>query len=273
MADVVKELETVTSVDGTEIGYWKAGEGPPLVMVHSSIADHTRWDALLAHLVPSVTVHAMDRRGRGASGDSPEYAIEREYEDVAAVVDSVAATADSPVAVYAHSYGGLCAFGAATLTANVEKLMLYEGWPPVDPTPFAPDPGFLEQVETLLEEGARDRATETVLRVAAGMSDEEIEAYRAEPSWDARVDAIHTYPREELAFAETPFDERDARAIDVPTLLLTGSESPDIWQVETVAAALQNARIAVLSGQGHGADVVAPELVAEKLLGFLDVAG
>lgn len=69
----------------------------------------------------------MDRRGRGASGDGPVYHLGREFEDVAAVVDAVAAAAGSAVNVLGHSFGGLCAFGGATLTANVRRLVLYEG--------------------------------------------------------------------------------------------------------------------------------------------------
>lgn len=65
-----------TSRDGTEIAYWTSGSGPPLVLVHGAPADHTRWRPLLPFLEPHATVHAMDRRGRGASGDGREYRLE-----------------------------------------------------------------------------------------------------------------------------------------------------------------------------------------------------
>jgi pimeloyl-ACP methyl ester carboxylesterase len=95
---------------------------------------------LLPYLEPYLTVHALDRRGRGATGDAPEYRLEREYQDVAAVVDTVAAAAGQPVSVYGHSHGGIVAFGAAAMTTNVRKLVLYEGWPVPDPlfTPSRP---------------------------------------------------------------------------------------------------------------------------------------
>ena len=83
---------SVTSHDHTEIAYWTSGDGPPVVLVHGTPADHTRWRPLLPYLERHVTVHAIDRRGRGASGDAPEYSLQREYEDVAAVVDAVAAS-------------------------------------------------------------------------------------------------------------------------------------------------------------------------------------
>ena len=112
------------SRDDTAIAYWTTGEGPPLVLVHGAVADHRRWRPLLPYLEPHATVHALDRRGRGASGDAPGYELAREFEDVAAVVDAVAAASGSPVDVYGHSFGGLCAYGAATLTAMVGRLVL-----------------------------------------------------------------------------------------------------------------------------------------------------
>src|SRR5262245_8875108 len=90
----------VVSRDGTEIGYWTSGEGPPLVLVHGSMCDHTAFDPLVAELRHSMTTFSVDRRGFGASGDGPGYAIEREFEDVAAVVEDVAARAGGPVALW-----------------------------------------------------------------------------------------------------------------------------------------------------------------------------
>jgi pimeloyl-ACP methyl ester carboxylesterase len=263
-------MTRTVSRDGTEIATFTSGEGPPLLLVHGGGGDHTRWDALRPYLEPHFTVHAMDRRGRGASGDYPDYRIEREYEDVAAVVDAVAEDFGSAVAVYGHSYGGLSAFGGATLTSNIGRLVLYEGWPPVNPAAFAPPPGFIERTEALLAESKREAVIETVSREIVKMTEEEVAAYRAHPSWPARVAAAHTFPREVRTFIETPFDAEQAAQIAAPTLLLIGSESPD-WrpEVETVAAALPDARIAVLAGQTHTADIVAPELVAEQVLAFL----
>ena len=261
---------TVRSADGTEIAWFTTGVGPALVMVHGGGGDHTRWGPLLPRLEPHVTVHTIDRRGRGASGDHPDYRLEREYEDVAAVIDAVAAASGGPVGVYGHSYGGICAFGAAELTTNIERLALYEGWPPVHPEAFAPPPGCLERVETLLADGHRDAALETVLREVAKITDDEIQQYREQPSWDARLEAVESLPREEHAFATHPFDAEVASRITVPTLLLTGTRSPD-WYPEapTVAAALPHARLVELSEQGHAADIVASELIASHLLAFL----
>ena len=89
---------TARSGDGTEIACWRSGTGPALVLVHGSTVDHTAWDGVRPELEPSFTVYAMDRRGRGGSGDAPTFAVEREVEDVAAVVDSI----DGAVHVMGH---------------------------------------------------------------------------------------------------------------------------------------------------------------------------
>ena len=87
MAARTKEPEKAVSEDGTSIAAWRSGEGPPLVLVHGAAADHSRWSPVLPALEAHFTVVAIDRRGRGQSGDGDEYAIEREYEEVAAVVE------------------------------------------------------------------------------------------------------------------------------------------------------------------------------------------
>jgi pimeloyl-ACP methyl ester carboxylesterase len=261
----------VASRDGTEIGYWTSGEGPPLVLVHGAVGDHTRWRPLLPYLEPHATVHAMDRRGRGASGDAPVYDLAREFEDVAAVVDAVAEASGSAVDLYGHSYGGLCAFGAATLTANLRRLVLYEGWPPVRPEAYALPAGVDRRLRALLAEGDREAVVETVLREVVRMPEVEIAALRAQPSWPARVAAAHTIVRELRAVPELPFDPGQAARITVPTLLLAGSDSgdPSVAEIEDVAAALPDARIEVMEGQQHVADALAPELVAGHLVAFL----
>ncbi len=261
----------VVSRDGTEIAYWTSGEGPPLVLVHGAPADHTRWRPLLPYLEPHATIHAMDRRGRGASGDGPDYCLEREFEDVAAVVDAVAGASGCTVDVYGHSFGGVCAFGGATLTSNVRRLILYEGWPPADPNALAFPPVFGDRLDELLTAGNLEAVAETVFRELAKMPEEELSALRAHPSWPARVAAARLIPREIRAIPEATFDPERAAKIKAPTLLLTGAESgdPSKADIETVAAALPEARIGVLEGQQHVADILAPEVVAHHLLAFL----
>lgn len=181
----------VASRDGTEIAYWTSGQGPPIVLVHGAPADHTRWGPLLPYLEQRVTVHTIDRRGRGASGDAPGYHVDREFEDVAAVVDAVAAQCGELVDLYGHSHGGMVAFGAAALTANVRKLALYEGWPAPDPSVYALPAHVVKQMDRLLARGERDGVVEALFRSMEEMSDEEVAALRSAPSWPGRVAAAH----------------------------------------------------------------------------------
>jgi pimeloyl-ACP methyl ester carboxylesterase len=264
-------MTRVVSRDGTGIGDWTSGEGPPLVLVHGAAADHTRWRPLLPYLEPHATVHALDRRGRGASGDAPAYELARELEDVAAVVDAVAEASGCTVDVYGHSFGGLCAFGGATLTANIGRLVLYEGWPPAGPDVRELPTGVGQRLDALLAEGNRDAVVETVLREVALLPEAEITALRAQPAWRARVAAAHTIVREIRAIPELPFDPGQAARITAPTLLLTGSHSRDPFAADTgtVAAALADARVVVLEGQHHVADILAPQMVGDQLVAFL----
>jgi pimeloyl-ACP methyl ester carboxylesterase len=264
-------MTRVVSRDGTEIACWTSGEGPPLVLVHGAVADHRRWRPLLPYLEPHARVNALDRRGRGASGDAPGYDLARELEDVAAVVDAVAAASGSAVDLYGHSFGGLCAYGAATLTANVRRLVLYEGWPPVDPAARELPAGVGERLDALLAEGDHDAVVETMFREVVRMPEAELTALRAQPSWPARVAAAPTITRELRALPRVAFDPAQAARITAPTLLLTGSDSRDPFAADTatVAATLPDARVVVLEGQQHVADILAPELVAGHLVAFL----
>ena len=261
----------VVSRDGTEIAYWTSGQGPPLVVVHGAPADHTRWRPLLPYLEPHATVHAMDRRGRGASGDGPDYDMTREFEDVAAVVDAVARASGSAVDVYGHSYGGFVAFGAATLTESIRRLVLYEGWPAPNRDVFALPAAIEDRIDALLAEGNREALLETIMREVVMLSDDELSSLRAMPSWRGRVDCAHTLPRELRACLKAVLDPVQAAHIKVPTLLLTGALSSDPAKaaIHSVAAALPDARIVVIEGQQHVADVLVPDVFAEHLMAFL----
>jgi pimeloyl-ACP methyl ester carboxylesterase len=264
-------MTRVRSRDGTQIAWWTSGTGPPLVLVHGTPADHTRWRPLLPYLEPHVTVHAIDRRGRGASGDAPAYDLVREYEDVAAVVDAVAKASGAPVDLYGHSHGGIVAFGAATLTSNLGRLVLYEGWPVPNPEVYALPPGLEDRLDALLAAGDRDGVVEAVFRELVLMSDADMEAFKAAPSWPGRVAAAHTITREVRAETGARLDLEVAARITVPVLLLAGQHSadPSKADAEAVAAALPDARIVVIEGQEHVADVFVPEVFTEELLAFL----
>jgi pimeloyl-ACP methyl ester carboxylesterase len=259
-------LEKVVSADGTTIGCFRSGDGPPLVLVHGTTADHTRWRPVRPLLERRVTVHAVDRRGRGASGDSDDYAIEREFADVAAVVDAVADASGGPVDLLGHSYGAVCALEAALLTTAVRRLVLYE--PPVlPPTRTA----VSDRLAELLAQDRRPELVETFFREVVGVPQAQLELMTSLPSWAARVAAAHTVVREERLGDGYRFEPGRFAALAVPTLLLAGSDSAPLLQASTraVAAALPGATVVTLAGQGHVAIDTVPERFAAEVLGFL----
>ncbi len=263
----VMSRETVTFVDGTPIAYWPSGEGPPLLLVHGTAADHSRWTPILPAFEQHFTVCAVDRRGRGGSDDSDDYAIERKFEDIAAVVDSLR----EPAFLLGHSYGALCALEAALLTRNVRKLVLYE--PPIDVTGEGINPpGVIDRLEALLEAGDRDGLVATMLREVARVPPEAVEHMRSLPAWQARVAAAHTIPRELRAGEAYRFDPERFGDLGVPTLLLIGGDSPATFEEaeKVVAEALPNSRIVVMAGQGHVAMDTGPDLFTIEVLQFLE---
>jgi pimeloyl-ACP methyl ester carboxylesterase len=265
--DIVSQQKSVTSKDGTPIAYWHSGQGPPLVLVHGTAADHGRWTPVLPAFEQHFIIYAVDRRGRGGSGDFEDYSIGREFEDVAAVVDSIG----EPVNLLGHSYGAVCALEAALLTRNVRKLVLYE--PPMDVTDEQINPpGVVDRLEALLEAGDRDGVVATMLREVAGVPPEAVEYMRSVPAWQARVAAAHTIPRELRAQEAYQFDPERFGDLRVPTLLMIGGESPDTFEEaeKAVAEALLDSRIVVMPGQGHVAMDTATDLFTTEVLRFLE---
>jgi len=256
----------VESADGTSLAVWIDGDGPPLVLVHGSFRDHTSLDPLVKALRHGVTTFSMDRRGFGASGDAAGYAIEREFEDVAAVVDTVAARVDRPVALLGHSFGANCAMGGAALASDVDHLVLYE--PSLG---ISYPPGSIEAVEAAIAAGNVEAAVVAVLIEILAMTDEEVEALRATPDWPALRAAGPTVARECRAEDNWIYAPGQFDAITAATLLLAGSESPPMLGEATdrAAAAISNARIHVLDGHGHLAHKTDPEQVAAIIRQFI----
>jgi pimeloyl-ACP methyl ester carboxylesterase len=212
-------------------------------------------------------VYAVDRRGRGESEDGPTYAIEREFEDIAAVVDSFS----SPVNLLGHSFGGICSLEAARLTRNISRLILYE--PPVLPNSTdAIPPRFADELDDLIREGRRDEAIARFFEVVLKRPAEFVDGLRSDPSWSRRVAAAHTVPREMRIEQLYRFEPERFRGIVVPTLVIEGDQSAPWLRASTLAVhqALPNSRLVVLPGQGHAAMNWAPELFAETVLQFLN---
>jgi pimeloyl-ACP methyl ester carboxylesterase len=257
----MERVRNVTSHDGTSIGCLCTGTGRPLCLVHGSPADHSTFEQLIPHLEPRVTVCAMDRRGRGMSGDGPTYAHEREFEDVAAVVDALGPGAD----LFGHSYGCVVALEAARRTVNLRRLVLYEPW-----IGRYPD-GLIDELQGLAASGDREAVVTTIFRRLLGMTDAELDRYRAHPSWESRVALAEVNVREAAAEDAYEFDAARFENVEVPTLLLVGGDSPSNMRatVDMVHDALPNSRIVEIPGQEHIAHRTAPEVLAAKIIEFL----
>jgi pimeloyl-ACP methyl ester carboxylesterase len=245
----IEELVTVTSKDGTPIACWHTGQGPPLVLIHGTSADHTRWNPVLPAFEAHFTVYAVDRRGRGASGDSDKYAIEREFEDVAAVVDSI----KEPVNLLGHSYGAICALEAALLTRNIRKLVLYE--PPIPMGVEIFSPGIIDRLQALLDSGDREGVVKTFMLEVARVPLQQVELLRSLPAWETRIAAAHTIPREERADRDYRFVQERFRKLSTATLLLLGGDSPPFFKaaINILNSVLPVAQIVVMPGQQHAA--------------------
>lgn len=251
------------SSDGTPLAYWSSGTGPPLLLVHGAMSDHRRW-RIPPLLEPHRTVHAMDRRGRGRSGDAPEWSLDREVDDVLAVV-RVVSDEGGAVDLLGHSLGGLLALRAAARSAEVRRLVLYE--PSVNEDPISPD--LSAQVEVLLEDGRPDDAVDLVLREVVLMPEAEVAAMHALPSWPTRVAAAHTLPRE--LGASLTWDPAEGARVSAPTLLLVGSDSPAFVKAgaRLVADSVPDCTVVTIEGQQHIADQLVPDLFAGLVLDFL----
>ncbi|MGQ0570251.1 MAG: alpha/beta fold hydrolase, partial [Armatimonadota bacterium] len=204
--------------------------------------------------------------GRGESGDAEPYALEREFEDVAAVVN----TAGPQVNLLGHSYGALCAMEAALRTTHLHKLVFYEPPFPVERIEIYP-PGARAKFQALLKQGDRELLLVGFFRDIVHMPEKEIARLRAEPVWQARLAAAHTLVRE-MANADYVFDPKRFRSLTVPTLLLVGENSPPVLKkpTERLASVLPNSRVVVMPGQGHVAMSTAPELFLREVIGFLE---
>lgn len=259
-------MATITSPDLVQIGYQLSGAGRPLILVHGVGGTAARWAPVLPAIAQHARVYAMDRRGRGASGDAPGYAFEREVEDILAL----AAAIDEPVDLLGHSYGAVCGLEAATRMPNLRRLILYEPPFPNEGVALYPE-GVIDQLEALLAAGEREAMLTTFLREVVRMPDDAYRIFRSSPAWPARIAAAHTLPRELRAHAAYSFDAARFRALATPTLLLLGGASPLVFRasIELLAATLPASRTAVLAGQQHTAMDTAPELFAREVLAFL----
>ena len=260
----------IRSRDGTPIAVFGSGDGPPIVLVHGAAADHPTFRVLGPLLVPMFTTHAIDRRGRGASGDTAPYAIEREFEDLAAVVAAVARDAGGPVDVFGHSYGGRCALGAALLSPDIRRVISYEG-APTPPGERYGDEALAAELQELADAGRNEALLERFLTEVVGMIPAELERYRADPVWPLRVAAAPTIARELAVEAGGAAGLDRLGGVRQPVLQILGGDSKREFGAATAALddRLAAGTIVVIPGAKHAAHHTHPVAVVEALTAFL----
>lgn len=261
------EFLTVTSADGTKIGFERLGIGPALVAVHGTTADHHRWAPVVDALAEHYTLHLVDRRGRGLSDDGDgEYALAREAEDVAAVIASIG----GPVLVLGHSYGALTSMETGLISDNLAAMLLYE--PPLaTPGHFAVPPDALVRVQELLEAGEQEAALEVFYREAVGVPQQGIDVMKAGPMWQRRIEIAPTLVREGRTVNAYTADPARLGQLKMPVRFLVGTVSPAALQASTAAAAaaVPGSELVELVGQGHTAIDAVPDEFVAQVLAFL----
>ena len=255
---------TVRSKDGTLIGFIRLGTGPSLVIVHGSITTGDAYLQFANILAEKFTCYVMDRRGRRRSGDAADYAIEREYEDVQALLK----VAGPEAHLFGHSFGAIIALGAA-LRSSMGRLILYE--PPL-PIRGSIAGSMLEIYRTAVEENRLDDALVFGLEHFAGTSAEEIALIRSKPQWSRQVYLAPTWVRELEAIDNLGPNLDRYKNLNMPVLLLTGTSSKDYplrAASEVLSTILPHASLEHLQGQGHTAHLTAPQMLADVVTNFL----
>lgn len=269
----------VRSRDGTPIAVFESGapeDGTrPLVLVHGTTADHRTFRIVGPVLGRRRRLFAIDRRGRGASGDAPDaYAIQREFEDVAAVAEALHAEAGEPVDIVGHSFGGRCALGASVLTPSIRRVVCYEGAPPRDTRPgSAYEPaGLHAALREDLERGDLEGLLERFMRTVIHMNDAGMARFRADAVWPLRVAAAPTILREIEASNDPAAGLGALAGVRIPVLQVLGSLSPPAFARNTAAldGRLAHGEVTVIDGAAHAAHHTHPERFVAAVESFLD---
>jgi pimeloyl-ACP methyl ester carboxylesterase len=259
-------MERVISTDGTAIAFERMGAGPAVILVGGGLDDGSENAPLMSELAQRFTVFNYARRGRGESGDTPPYAVQREIEDLQALV----AEAGGSAHLYGVSSGGMFALEAAMAGLAVDRIAVYDV-----PYDAAPDSGpvydtYRDRLSAALSDGRRDDAVDLFMRLA-GSSDEDIRELRTSPYWPGLEALSHTLAYDAACYGPPPIAR--LRAITQPTLVLTGGiVDPNMGELQPgffdaaadiLAATIPNANRQIVAGQSHVADptVVAPMLI------------
>lgn len=262
-------MDSVRSRDGTSIVYERRGSGPAVILVGGALDDGAENAPLAAELADRFTTYNFARRGRGASSDTEPYAVEREIEDIAALI----AQAGGRAHLYGISSGGMFVLEAAAAGLPVDRLAVYDV--PYDTSDEAPERfrEYRERLGAALADGRRGDALELFMRLA-GSAEDEIAMARSSPYWPAMETLAHTLAYDAALYGQ-PSTSR-LRKVDQPTLVITGGgnggrRTGEPYEhffesaAQAVAAAVPNAEHVTLTGQGHTVD---PTAMATVLKGF-----
>jgi pimeloyl-ACP methyl ester carboxylesterase len=260
-------MSEVQSKDGTSIAFDRSGEGPPIILVLGSLNDRSSAAPLAAALAPHFTVYAYDRRGRGESGDTPPYAVDREVEDI----DALIAEAGGSAFAYGHSSGAKLALDATARGLAITKLALYE--PPFivdDSRPSLPG-NYVATLQELASSGRRGDAVAYFVTRGVGLPSEFADQMRNAPMWPAFEALAPTLAYDGIIMGDTmsgrALPSEWATSVTTETLVMDGGASP-AWQrhaVRALADLLPHAQRRSLEGQDHE---VAPEVLAPVLVKF-----
>lgn len=258
-------MRTVTSRDGTTIAYDQSGNGPVVILVGGAMSTRSGpwWEQLNKFLGKDFTIINYDRRGRGDSGDTAPYAVEREVEDLEALITAAGGSAS----LFGMSSGAALALHAGASVLNIEKLALYE--PPflVGSNGPRPPEHAAEQLTELASSGRREEAVEFFMTQVMGIPTEFVAQMKHDPMWPGLEAVAHTLAYDVTIMGEWSLPKRLA-SVTIPTLAIDGENSPAMLRdaVQAVAAALPNAQRRTLEGQTHD---VSMEALAPVLAEFL----
>ncbi len=257
---------TVTSKDGTIIAYSQVGQGPALILVDGALCyrEFGPSKALAALLSPHFTVITYDRRGRGESGDTLPYAVEREVEDLAALIEVVGGTAF----IAGQSSGSALAIEAANHLSGITKLALYEAPFVVDDTGTPVTPAFLARLKNLVAENQRTAAVKLFMK-QVGVPGFMLTIMPLMPVWSKLKAVAHTLPYDISTVVDygtgKPLPEALGASITASTLVMDGGKSPTGMRhaMQALAQTLPGANYRTLAGQTHmvKAEALAPVLI------------
>ncbi len=255
-------MDSVTSKDGTTIAFDRLGEGPPVVLVCGASTDRMANAGLAALLAKDLTVLNYDRRGRGDSGDTPPYAVEREVEDIDAVIGAAGGSAF----LYGTSSGASLGLEAAARGVAVTKLAMWEP-PYIQDESARPPADLVEQYDRMIAEGRRADVVEYFMSKVVGMPDEFVAFARTQPFWAAQEAIAHTLAYDATIMRDYSLPVDRAAAVTAPTLVLAGGASPPFMRetARALAEALPQGQDRILEGQEHN---VASEAMAPALVEF-----